>query len=34
MNTLSDDISSERLSWVIGHIDEMLSELDEFENET
>jgi hypothetical protein len=30
----SEDLSTERLNWIIGHIDEMFSELDDIENET
>jgi hypothetical protein len=29
-----EDLSSERLSWALGHIDEMFMEMDEIENET
>ncbi len=34
MNTIfTEDLTSERLNWLIGHVDEMFSELDEIENE-
>jgi hypothetical protein len=31
---LSEDLSRERLNWLIEHVDEMFSEMDENENET
>jgi hypothetical protein len=31
---LSEDLNRERLNWLIEHVDEMFSEMDENENET
>jgi hypothetical protein len=31
---LSEDLTRERLSWIIEHVDEMFSDLAENENET
>jgi hypothetical protein len=35
MNMLeTEDISREKLNWLIGHVDEMFLEIEESENET
>jgi hypothetical protein len=31
---LSEDITRDRLNWLIEHVDEMFSDIDENENET
>jgi hypothetical protein len=31
---LTEDLNQEKLTWLIEHVDEMVSVLDEYENET
>ena len=31
---LTEDLNQEELNWLIEHVDEMVSELDDYENET